>query len=34
VLAELKRFFYLFFLQQPQANAVVAADGMTFLDRL
>jgi pimeloyl-ACP methyl ester carboxylesterase len=31
---QLKRFFYLFFLKAPFADAVVAADDMAFLDRL
>jgi pimeloyl-ACP methyl ester carboxylesterase len=31
---QLKRFFYLFLLQTPLADAVVAADEMAFLDRL
>jgi pimeloyl-ACP methyl ester carboxylesterase len=31
---QLKRFFYLFFLKTPFADAVVAADDMAFLDRL
>jgi pimeloyl-ACP methyl ester carboxylesterase len=31
---QLKRFFYLFFLKTPFADAVVAADDLAFLDRL
>ena len=31
---QLKRFFYLFFLKTPFAEAVLAADDMAFLDRL
>jgi len=31
---QLKRFFYLFFLRDPLAEAVVAADGMAFIEKL
>jgi pimeloyl-ACP methyl ester carboxylesterase len=31
---QLRRFFYLYFLKDARANAVVAADQMAFLDRL
>ena len=31
---QLKRFFYLFFLQRPDAKRVVANDDRAFLDRL
>jgi pimeloyl-ACP methyl ester carboxylesterase len=31
---QLRRFFYLFFMKTPHADAVVAADDMAFLDRL
>jgi pimeloyl-ACP methyl ester carboxylesterase len=31
---QLQRFFYLFFMRTPEADEVVAADGMAFLDRL
>ena len=32
--AQLKRFFYLFFMRTPRAESVIAADDMAFLDRL
>jgi pimeloyl-ACP methyl ester carboxylesterase len=31
---QLKRLFYLFFMKTPGAQAVIAADDMTFIDRL
>ena len=31
---QLKRFFYVFFMKTPRAEAVIAADDMAFLDRL